>query len=1204
MAFFQGTVNDAGRKHHLFTTINTDFEAVGLSQFTLNSIYRYAKDNHDEIKDIKLSSSIKTFLLSISGFKTQNDFAPAFLNLISETYYYKFDLSTTSWSKQTLDKQQMLDLINNFEILKTRENYNDRDTLDVVRDIQNSAYKYLTVKLNISTTIGTSTVPIELNLYFKDNIDKFSGKREMAQKLPILVGVPKTATGFEWGFNNTIGAEEQENSVGVYGSPAEGGVDNPKNTVAAPLDLRLDHNTGKWQAGTHQILAKLITNIDKPSIKNVTIQPTDMATDKNFYSASSDYYMGGFTTGMAVPLSIEKGNPHLFGPNCIKCTGGEQRIEKIRVINRAPRTFKAGATVLCSQINGEWIIQDFGFSPEDVASKSTIGTWSFIKLIANSDVYFKDDRFMLDTQTTKYQASKLPNVYETQMRTRFYSHLLGFGGGDIVPPVDSPNKSEIFQSFFTQKSSFYKLCNYNVYPAISGKQIDEKPKVYFIKSEEESYDFRPSNGYFISTVFDQLGPHMGGNSPENFIKRTNTTNLEKDAGRHSAASFPFFWGPVFPDGYKISDVSRVQGYGADKENLLGFKTNNLRYFSTDGEVDPFAQSSAFLDGVDLFTLDRINAKEIPAEVAVLSSGNPIEDMQSIILYNWRNNFAKYTSDILKDDSRLAYLLDTEDKNVYNMTPISPNKIQFSCLHADFAGHSDKYSKQSKLSDRRFYDNARGLLKQIYSDVPHFWGKMFNRSVLSEFFKNPPFPTCEAYNQPQTTSYNFYNVPYDCYIKNIPTNKPLGSPPLFQDLTKGAFDGANLVGVIAAKNKFTKSGGGKMNYSIDQTFGLRGVLVGGGGGVDIDFMPPGAGGGTYVSITNSTQKLSPSWGSSNGDRYDTFGTAALWVRVFDAWPNSQTIYDARYFAVLHFNPGELFSLPESSKVGLSPEELTKKFGDKYTNWSSNDPNTRLLPSAFNYERNIDQEKYPNIDFRVPTYASPVSGSNDNTPVPVNTDIDKNTLLRPSNEWRINPIRRGQLLTAGGFRYFKNVIGLSYTDSKIIKGGLGFVNNETYAINTSKGLVKIKVTTDSEGAITEFEFDTDEDNNEMRGTDFLPADFSAVEKIDGTELTGYFLKLNNAQQAEIYFPKGRVYQITTKDEGPQERLESPQRLTSSSGDGKSSVETTITSSIDIAANKDGQYDAFYFFHNDITFAPMFGQSDTTGAGYEQSITMTIT
>jgi hypothetical protein len=1213
MAFFQGTVNDTSRKHHLFTTIDANFEAVGLQQFTLNSLYRYAKDNHEEIKDVKLSSSVKDFLLSAASTKTQTEFVNSFLGLISETYYYKFDLPTIKYTKQDLSKQQMLDLINNFEILKTRENFNDRDTLSAVREIQNSAYNYLTIKLTTGSTVGTNFIPTILNLYFNDDIDKFSGKRELAQKTSNLyIGVPKTATGLEWGFNNTVGAEGQENSVGVYAAPSEGGVDNPTNPIAAEVDFRLDHNTGKWQAGTHQILAKLITNIEKPSIKNVVVQPTDTATDKNFYDIASDYYMGGFTTGMAMPLSVEKGNPHLFGPNCIRCTGGEQRIEKIRVINRAPRTFKAGATVLCSQINGEWIIQDFGYSPDDVVTKSKIGSWSFIKLIANSDAYFKDDRFKFETTTTKYNTSYLPSLYESTMRTRFYSHLLGFAGGDGngVPGVETPDAKEIFKSFFTQKSSFYKLCNYNVWPAISGKQIDEKPKVHYIKSEADAYDFRPSTEYFISTIFDQLGQHMGGSCPENFIQRTNTSNIEKDIdNRHAAALFPFFWGPVFPDGYRIADVTRIEGYGADPENLLNFKTNNLYYFSTDGEVNPFAKSSAFLNGVDFFSLDKISAKELPAEVAVLSSGNPIEDMQAIMFYNPKDNYAKFTSDMLKDtDERFAYLLDSDNQSVYNMTPINANKIQFTCLHADFAGHADRYSKHAKINDRRFFENTRGLLKPEYSDRNHFWGRMFNRGFAPEINNDPAFPTCAAYKQTETTSYKFYNVPYDCYIKNTPTNKPLGSPLLFKSTSEPeAFNGANLIGIIAAKNKFTKTGGGVINYSIDQVFGLRGLYVGGGSQITIDTMPPSVGGGAgvYVSKTDGISKYEPSWGSSNSDRYDTFGTTALHVRVFDAWPTEQTVYDARYFSVLHFNPGELFSLPVSSSGGLSPTELTKKFGDKYTNWENIDPNTRLAPSTFNYQRYVDQEKYKNIDFRVPTYAWPKPGGNDNVPVPVGTDIDKNTLLRPITEGRINPIRRGQLLTGGGFRYFKNVIGLSYTDAKIIKAGLGFVNNETYTINSPKGIIKIKVATGTDGAITEFEFDTDEDNNEMRGTDFLPADFSMVEKIDGKELTGYFLKLNNAQQAEIYFPKGRVYEITAKDEGPQERSgNAPKKLTSSSGDGKFAIETTISTSVEIAPNKDGQYDAFYFFHNDITHAPMFGQSDTTGAGYEQYITMTIT
>ena len=43
-----------------------------------------------------------------------------------------------------------------------------------------------------------------------------------------------------------------------------------------------------------------------------------------------------------------------------------------------------------------------------------------------------------------------------------------------------------------------------------------------------------------------------------------------------------------------------------------------------------------------------------------------------------------------------------------------------------------------------------------------------------------------------------------------------------------------------------------------------------------------------------------WG--RGDRWDSLSTTNLWVKVYQAWPRHLTVYDPRYFAVHHFNPG--------------------------------------------------------------------------------------------------------------------------------------------------------------------------------------------------------------------------------------------------------------------------------------------------------------
>jgi hypothetical protein len=1233
---FQGNLGDNSRKHHTFTTINSDFEAASLNQFTLSYLYYFCKGNHSEIKKLNLiTSTIKTFLLSAKE-RDEDAFISSFFSNIDSAYYYKFDKTVGRFIKTAFEVSKILSTITEFEKIKTQKNYKNNSILQTVRNIQLSSDGYLLLKSNISITVGETQIPIEFKLYFKDNIDTFTGARKMVSNTSNkFSGIPTRTTGGVWGASSTNNIENKQENIGVYASPSS--PNSPIEQKVGELAMSWNSNTGKWEAGTQQIMAKLLTNIDKAPIKNVSIQPTDTANGKRFYDQSSDYYMGAFTTGLAIPLSVEKGNPYLFGPNCLQCTGGEQKIEKIRVVNRAPRSFKKGATVLCSRIDGEWIIQDFGFNPDDVAPLTSIGEWSFIKLIANSDDYFKDNRYVVANgrdvtidQTLKQNIS--PNSYETKTRNRFYAHLSAIAGGDIVPPITDAEMLSDIKSIYPNILSqvgLQKTIRYNGFPSISGKLIDSKPDLYSIKTD--AYNFEPNTKYFISTVFDQLGPQMGGNSPENFIARTNISNTTAVVdNRRNAIPFSFFWGPVFPDGYKNEDVTRVSLYSDRLEDELRFVTNNQSYFTGGNNVNPFSINSAFLTNYDLYSNDTVNAKEIPAEVGVLSSGNGIEDITQIMKYSSNKNFIEHTRGIL-NSNRFAYLLDSENAEVYDMQPISPNKIQFTPLHAEFAAHADQYSiyttTYSKSWDRDFFNNTRSLLKTTYANIPHFWGKMFSRFVGPvSYYKNPSFPQTQKdglddpsfiYDQSKNgIIHEFDNVPYDYYINSTPTSKPKGITRLFHD-NNSDFQGANLVGVIAAKNKFTKNGGGKINYSVEQFFGLRGDVSNATTGSDsIQYNNIGLG---ILAVVNALTGQTPlsrdkagfaTWGSDNSDKYDSFGTTALHVRVFDAWPNEQTIYDARYYAILHFNPGTILSIPESETVGDNVDTLTTKFGKQYSEWDTNGSSNyrKVSPATFNYSRSVDKIKY-DVDFRIPTYAWPLTDGDDNKVIPVYTNIDKDTLLRPKEEWRVNPIRRGQLLTGGGFRYLQNVIGLSYEDHKIASGGKGFVKDKKYTISNSNSDIVIVVTDiGNDGSIKEFEFVIDEDNNELRGTGFLPSDFASESTINDVKYTGFLLTIPNSsgEEAEIVFPMGRVYQLLLRDDGPKERTASkaPILLTSPSEDGRAVVEGTQTSSVDIEANSDGQYDAFYFFHNDITHTPTIYRNDTYSVGIEQYITVTIT
>ena len=57
---------------------------------------------------------------------------------------------------------------------------------------------------------------------------------------------------------------------------------------------------------------------------------------------------------------------------------------------------------------------------------------------------------------------------------------------------------------------------------------------------------------------------------------------------------------------------------------------------------------------------------------------------------------------------------------------------------------------------------------------------------------------------------------------------------------------------------------------------------------------------------------PSWGARQDLLYNDPHTTALFVKIYEAWPRDQTIFDARFFAVHHFNDGNKLQKAEDDK----------------------------------------------------------------------------------------------------------------------------------------------------------------------------------------------------------------------------------------------------------------------------------------------------
>lgn len=89
---------------------------------------------------------------------------------------------------------------------------------------------------------------------------------------------------------------------------------------------------------------------------------------------------------------------------------------------------------------------------------------------------------------------------------------------------------------------------------------------------------------------------------------------------------------------------------------------------------------------------------------------------------------------------------------------------------------------------------------------------------------------------------------------------------------------------------------------------------------------------------------PSWGARQDLTYSDPNTTALFVKIYEAWPRDQTIFDARFYAVHHFNAGNRLQPQEVTVLPLDfirrPWEVGYQFGEIFT-YGERNPLTQQL-----------------------------------------------------------------------------------------------------------------------------------------------------------------------------------------------------------------------------------------------------------------------
>lgn len=1217
MAQFSGTFNDGYSNKsgfHLFTS--EDEMLVGMNLCAFN-VYN-CREMYKKI--------IPSLTIAYPGLPKVPPFNNTIIELGGYCFYYKFILSERKYSTvpTELTIEQVYALIEYHDKRQSRKSTPVNTNLEaILHEINHSNAGCVTINIlrgNILPGIsGTSVV----KLYFQKS-NKRNSERIMTQKgPPMITATPALGTGTKIAGRDTRNfQQETPNNTGGFLPPVEGGDDNPRNTVTAPLKLTYNATEKVFESGNTQILAKLLTDVAGADITN-TVPPTNIQNNDEFFDPASPNYLGAFTTGLAMPLNVQNGNPHMFGPNIDEC---KKEAEKVRCVNRSPKSFEAGRQVMLTSIGGEWIIGDLG---EPTKSQVVgIEPWAFSKFLATSDAFFRNHDVMQDA----YDLTIKPEIYIASARQHFYANIKDFLKNTTVVAnlVDDDDVAEWIQRYNWEREEYF----------------DGKKNPNYV----EFIPFHPNGEYMITTVFDNMSKKNGGFLSDELVNINNSRFLDQtneDPSQLNVMSlkmnaielaseseftahgrvFPF-WGPLLTNGYKTVINFTNKDFFTDVDS----KFFN-RYVASEGATTTAGPDEETTDPVAV-NLDGFTKTNIPAELT------------SKIITTSRGEFFD-----------VSYFQEGEKRNLlrnlflyppnYGSESVNNNRIQFVPLSDVQAGSTDRNTYTGIAPFERDFRNEA----KYYVDFGD--GEIWADEFFARMNVNKGGLNCEdIYDNPSTEK---VKIPFDCFIKKTPINVPSAATRIFRD--GGNFLGSNLVAATAGWTTMTKPRGGEILFEVDQYLGVPMQRTNSGSTDTIGFLMG------FIPITTgyggSSSQRTPQWGSNDDEPWD-FGTSSLHFAVYDYWPEDDTYFDPRYFTVLHFNPvgfetklvgnrnlsaegnaldptkpEKYGSKPKYTREGIDRETYNSKYRNKTkpnisyseiprlvsTQETSVDirvPTYETIPMLEDYTRNADDisaaetQYYADIKAYVEEKLdSPIGGT---TAIPGQL-FNRYTRFKPENEWNILTLRRGQLLSGGGFTYVYPVLGLSdnYT---ITSPGEGFEKDEE--IKLSKDAVITVTQVGENGELEGFIFRKISDipyftnlgwTQPSRGIGFLPSDFSAVSEdpdVAAQEITvhreTFSGKKANGKPASVEFYNGMVWNVHAIDEPPKQHGPITNvAIPSNKGEqdvafGKQSVSMTIGS------NQSGKYSLFAFFHNDIGNCPI-GENRAFIPGYLQYLDLTI-
>lgn len=861
--FFNSRSGSTVKNYHYYAPSDVKLHDIGLASYTRNSLEKFGKrkknGQEEDDPDISeyLSGGIDTIKPTLLG------------DNATDLIIYRFDkenkryLYTTSsgsdedniyWTpsggvvfKSLKTFQEQFDLYQKGWVKDESEVFNIKY---IWSKINNSLSGCITFHIQNYSILNSSSSGI-VRLYFQSRGD--GSQRGVAFQPPIIAGVGRTATGQEHAFNIS-----ESLPIGSLSRPDVGGITNPNNTVAGPMKLHFNRGTGEWESGTTQVYFQLLDDIDGVPQKEL---PTDID------SVDNDSLKIPFTSGRAIVMETEKGNPHLFTASSFGCDTSSKRTEIL--VNRTPRSYTRGELVLGSNINGDWALIPL-INGSSVAKKFTV-EWSQIqKYIVNANSFFRNmenNKFVRSHEGVGDNDNILVGSYSLYLRNKFYDGL-----------KSSPKQSSADVAQLNIDNEFINMKN-----------------------------IVPSTGYLQFYDADLIRTTLGGNSDRDYLIRTNVSSTpadDQDYGLPYAYNTPFNWGLFFQKGYTSTSVRQFR----EKDNIA-MSAIGEAYTSGNLSINPKELPSPAFD------LSDVNLTHMPAQIALNSKNNPTLNMKT--LWNLQNKTGMdFVNDLISYvcgsgggadptyKSSSSYLWNSEKKNIYGLVPNSSSSVQFSPLQLELAlsdlllppGEQPRYFQNGYLSLRTQLETGFlpfGITNYTTSNIlSKFWTRnnLKDRKDLGGNVKS----------RIGLSSDKLLNVT-NGKIETPPDRPPRGGPNLIPP-ADGAKERSNTVGIIAAKATFNLSNGGTLILDTNSFFGLTSYSIGQGGGGDFASTIIG---GIMSFVQDLTGKRTESaikqWGANEENDERSFGTTVLFCEVYDHCPN--TVLDGRFFVPIQMNPND-------------------------------------------------------------------------------------------------------------------------------------------------------------------------------------------------------------------------------------------------------------------------------------------------------------